>query len=137
MNLFSLPMLSRISSTIPLVFMSTASVSDSLAGIMQNMATMKVPRIFVAHAVNITRQRSPHTAPLWIVVTSVFNLLEAKYNSSNKPKTKSSILSINLLTKLPFFGTVNPNSKAPNIEWIPIRSVTKSYTSTPANVKQT
>nr|GLL26822.1 hypothetical protein EUGRSUZ_B02181 [Ipomoea trifida] len=130
-------MLRTMSSTKPLVFINNPSVNDSLAGALHNIATRKVPMILPPHAAVITSTKSPHASAPHILATSVFKPLEAKYNGSNSPDTKSSILRINLSEKSLPFGIVNPNTNAPNMECIPIRSVINPDTITPASVKQT
>ena len=88
-------------------------------------------RILSAQAVDITNPRKLEALTPLILAISVFNPLDANYRGKRRPVTKSSILSINLLGNSPF-GIVNPKTNA----WILIRSVIKSATSTPANVKQ-
>ncbi|KAL2488110.1 hypothetical protein Fot_41402 [Forsythia ovata] len=103
---------------------------------MHIIATVNVPIIFPAHAVDITSTNSPHTLPPLIFATSVFSPLEAKYKDSNNSVTKSSILSINFLEKSPPLSFVNPKTNAPNMACMPIRSVIKPATRTPTSVKR-
>eukprot|EP00906_Rhabdomonas_costata_P030237 RCo042720 len=133
------PTFSTTSSTSPLVFISTASVSAVRVVSPQSFAVTKHPVSFPVHAVAMTSTSIPTAIALFRLPTFVLMPETAKYVGSQRCTIKSSSLSVRAWVKPSSLGRMIPATKPPNMAWMPIISVNiaepRASSSTPSTAE--